>query len=38
MGRQGFASENPRSHVAALRAIIHQGATAKEASELLGGQ
>ena len=38
MGRQVFASENPRSHVAALRAIIHQGATAKEASELLGGQ
>ena len=38
MGRQVFASENPQSHVAALRAIIHHGATVKEASELLGGQ
>jgi len=38
MGRQVFASKNPHSHVSALRAVIHDGATAAEASEILGGQ
>jgi len=38
MGRQVFASDNPQSHVAALRAVIHDGVSAAEASELLGGQ
>ena len=38
MGRQVFASDDPKSRVAALRAVIHDGESAEDASELLGGQ
>ena len=38
MGRQVFSSKDPQSHVAALRAVIHDGATVTEAAELIGGQ
>ena len=38
MGRQVFASDDPKSRVAALRSVIHDGASAEDASELLGGQ
>ena len=36
MGRQVFGAEDPTAHVRALRAIVHDGASAAEAAELLG--
>ena len=36
MGRQVFGTDDTAVHVAALRAIIHDGASAVEAAELLG--
>jgi len=36
MGRQVFGTDDTAAHVAALRAIIHDGASAAEAAELLG--
>ena len=36
MGRQVFGTDDTAAHVAALRAIIHDGASAVEAAELLG--
>ncbi|HIC50730.1 MAG: fructose-bisphosphate aldolase [Candidatus Thalassarchaeum betae] len=36
MGRQVFGAEDPTAHVRALRAIVHDGASAAEATELLG--
>ena len=38
MGRQVFASDDPQSRVAALRAVIHDGISATKASEMLGGK
>ena len=38
MGRQVFSSDDPKSRVSALRAVIHDGVTAAEASERLGGK
>ena len=38
MGRQVFASDDPKSRVAALRSVIHDRASSEDASELLGGQ
>jgi len=35
MGRQVFGTDNTTAHIAALRAIIHDGASAAEAAELL---
>ena len=37
MGRQVFASEDPAACVAALRQVIHEGASAAEATALIGG-
>ena len=36
MGRQVFASEDPSAHIAALRQVIHEGASAADAAALLG--
>ena len=36
MGRQVFGTDDTAAHVAALRVIIHDGASAAEAAELLG--
>jgi class I fructose-bisphosphate aldolase len=35
MGRQVFGAENPANHIAALRAVIHDGVSASEAAEML---
>ena len=35
MGRQVFGSEDPESRVKALRAVVHEGIPASEASLLL---
>ena len=36
MGRQVFASEDPSARIAALRQVIHEGASAADAAALLG--
>ena len=37
MGRQVFGSEDPSAHVAALRQVVHEGASAAEAAATLRG-
>ena len=37
MGRQVFGSQDPSAHVAALRQVVHEGASAADAAATLRG-